>query len=456
MVVSPSGTASRLRIRLCGGLAVDQAGERLDNRLPSRQARIVFACLVDRRGHPISRTALAEALWGDHPPPARDAGLRSVLSGVRRLLGPDSIEGRGELRLALPVDVWIDVEAAAEHLDRAERAMGEGRCEAAQKEAAGAGEILQDELLPGCAGPWVEERRAELEELGRHARELEGKALLAAGDPAAAERIARRLVERAPYRESAYALLMEALAAQGNVAEALLAYDRLVRVLRDDVGTAPAPAVAAFHESLLARDERGLPALPRRRPRRPGPRSLGIALACAGLVVFGIGLAGGETSEGAHRESGRPLPMQQAVLPALRIAFDYPKGWPLRAPANGLTGTGEGDAFCNIFRVVGAAPRARPAPGILRYARHRLHAWESGGRGVVVGPVRLIRGEEATGATSVERDRAYGAPDAGRVTFFASNHDILRIECSAPPGRFARLDRAAFRPLVHSFRTLGG
>ena len=50
VVVSPSGTASRLRIRLCGGLAVEHDGERLESRLPSRQARIVFARLVDQRG----------------------------------------------------------------------------------------------------------------------------------------------------------------------------------------------------------------------------------------------------------------------------------------------------------------------------------------------------------------------------------------------------------------------
>ena len=166
---------------MCGGLAVERAGERLEDRLPSRQARIVFACLVDRRGHPLSRSSLAEALWGDDPPPSRDVGLRSLLSGVRRLLGPDSLEGRGELRLVLPPDVWIDVEAAAQHLEQAERAFEEGRYESAQEEAGRAGELLQDEFLPGCTGPWVEERRAELEELGRHARELESRAALEIG-----------------------------------------------------------------------------------------------------------------------------------------------------------------------------------------------------------------------------------------------------------------------------------
>jgi len=440
---------------LCGGLAVDRAGARLEDRLPSRQARIVFACLVDRRGHPIGRTSLAEALWGDDPPPSRDIGLRSLLSGVRRVLGPASLEGRGELQLALPADVWIDVEAAAHHLERAERAFEQGRYEAAQEEGGRAGALLQDEFLTGCGGPWVEERRAELEELGRHARELESRAARAAGDAAAAERIARRLVERAPYRESAHAALMEALAAQGNVAEAVLAYDRLVRLLRDDLGTLPAPGIAALHERLLVDGENGIPRPRPSRRRRPSPRAVGAGLACAGLAVFAIGVAG-ENESGPARAAPSPvLPVQQAELPAQRVAFSYPKGWALRAPVDGITGTGNGAAFCNIFRVPSEAPGGRSAHSILRYARARILAWERRAHGVVAGPVRPIRGADATGASAVERDRSYAAPEAGRLAFLPAGRDVLRVECSAPPGSFRSLDRRAFRPFVHSIRSLG-
>ncbi|HEX6653323.1 MAG TPA: BTAD domain-containing putative transcriptional regulator [Thermoleophilaceae bacterium] len=453
VVVSPSGTASRLRIRLCGGLAVEHDGERLDARLPSRQARIVFARLVDQRGHAISRASLADALWGDSPPPSRDVALRAVLSGARRVLGSESLAGRGELRLVLPDDVWIDVEAATRHLRSAEQAMEEGRSELARREAAAAAEILQDEFLPGCGGPWAEERRLELEELHRQARELEARAALANRDTAAAERIARRLVERAPYRESAHALLMEALTAQGNVAEALLAYDRLVRILRDDLGTTPAPAVAALHERLLVDGEGATRDL---RPRRRwlGPRLAGVVLACAGIALFAIELAAGDAAEPVPVSAPvRALPTQQAVLPGLRIAFEYPKSWPLRRPASGLTGIGGGDSFCNIFRAPDAAPGQG---GMVRYARRRLRAWSRGTSAVEIGPVHAVGGRGTRGATAVEHDRAFGAAEAGRVIFFAARGDVLRIECSAPVHAFGRLDRAAFIPLAHSFRVLDG
>ena len=353
----------------------------------------------------------------------------------------------------LPDDVWIDIEEAAEQLRAAELAVEEARHELAQRQAAAAADILQDEFMPGCGGPWAEERRVELEELGRHARELEARAALARGDTAAAARIARRLVERAPYRESAHALLMEALTAQGNVAEALLVYDRLVRILREDLGTTPAPAVAALHERLLV-DADGATRDFRPRRRWFGPRLAGVALACAGIALISADLAGGDAGAPARPTAKvTPLPTQQAVLPGLGIAFDYPKLWPLRRPANGLTGAGSGDTFCNIFRVPGAAP---DRGGMVRYARTRLRAWARDTRAVEVGPVQPVRGQGTRGATAVERDRAYGPHEGGRVTFLAAGGDVFRIECSAPARQFHALDGAAFRPLLDSFRILDG
>jgi hypothetical protein len=43
----------------------------------------------------------------------------------------------------------------------------------------------------------------------------------------------------------------KALAGRGNVAEALRAYERLRVLLREELGTAPSPAVQAVHRRLL-------------------------------------------------------------------------------------------------------------------------------------------------------------------------------------------------------------
>jgi len=44
---------------------------------------------------------------------------------------------------------------------------------------------------------------------------------------------------------------MEALAARGNRAEALVAFDALRRRLRDDLGSAPSPETQELHRRLL-------------------------------------------------------------------------------------------------------------------------------------------------------------------------------------------------------------
>jgi predicted ATPase/tetratricopeptide (TPR) repeat protein len=65
------------------------------------------------------------------------------------------------------------------------------------------------------------------------------------------ERAARTLIESEPYRESGYVLLMESLAAQGNVAEGVRTFERLRTLLRDELGTTPSPEALAAHERLL-------------------------------------------------------------------------------------------------------------------------------------------------------------------------------------------------------------
>ena len=63
----------------------------------------------------------------------------------------------------------------------------------------------------------------------------------------------RKLIELAPYRESGYRLLMESLAARGEVAEALRVYDRLRILLHDELGIAPSAESQALHRRLLER-----------------------------------------------------------------------------------------------------------------------------------------------------------------------------------------------------------
>ena len=67
----------------------------------------------------------------------------------------------------------------------------------------------------------------------------------------AAVRTGRRLIKLAPLRETGYQILMSALAAEGNTAEALSVYAGLSDLLRDELGAFPASILWDFRVSSL-------------------------------------------------------------------------------------------------------------------------------------------------------------------------------------------------------------
>ena len=244
------GETLETRVHLCGRLVARIDGERIEQELPGRQGRLLFAYLVLARTRPATRDELTAALWPHDPPAASDSALSALLSKLRRAVPL----GSGELRLALPDGAWIDVEAAREALHRAQAAIARADWPGAWSAGRVTQHICARELLPGEHAPWVDEERRELEELYLRSLELVGaaSATIAGGELDTAERCARRLVARAPYRESGYRLLMEVLTARGDAAEALLVYDDLRRRLHDELGIAPSPLTQSVYKRLLA------------------------------------------------------------------------------------------------------------------------------------------------------------------------------------------------------------
>jgi DNA-binding SARP family transcriptional activator len=235
------------RVQLCGSLALEVCGRRVEAALPGRQGRLLFAYLAVNRQRSVSRDELADAVWGERLAAGADAALTVLLSKTRTALRPADVDGRGELRLALPPDAWIDVEAALEAVHRAESAVTQGRWPEAWGAAQVARYVATRRFLAGHDAAWVEAWRRRLADVLVRSLEAHAAASLGVGgtELAAAERTALELIERAPFRESGYRLLMEAKAACGNVAEALHVYERLRVLLREELGVAPSPSVQA-------------------------------------------------------------------------------------------------------------------------------------------------------------------------------------------------------------------
>ena len=247
------------RIQLCGRFVARVAGRRIDRELPGRQGRLLFAYLVVNRDRLVSREELAEALWPGELPSAPGLALSALLSKLRRLLPDGALEGRSVIRLELGRDARVDLEAARDGIHRAEALIAAGNWHGATGPTLVAHNISQRGFLPGEEGAWIDELRRELQEIRVRALECTARRSLGIGgsEVAVAERTARRLIDLAPYRESGYAVLMEALERDGNIAEALRVYESLRGVLREELAAAPSPVVRRVHERLLSHDPVG-------------------------------------------------------------------------------------------------------------------------------------------------------------------------------------------------------
>lgn len=248
-----------LRVYLAGPIRLERGSVLLtESDLPGRQGRVAFAMLAAERGRSLSRDELAEELWTGVPPAAWEIALRAILSKIRGSLGILGLDGHdavahafGCYQLRLPPDAWVDLEAAADAVHRAEAAFRDDDAENAMGWSLAANAIARRGFLPGEDGPWAARRRAELRSIHVRALECRARVDLDRGEHEAAARDAELVVGLEPFRETAHRLLMRAHAAAGNQAEALRAFERCRRTITEELGAGPSAETEALYLEIL-------------------------------------------------------------------------------------------------------------------------------------------------------------------------------------------------------------
>jgi DNA-binding SARP family transcriptional activator len=246
-------TENRTQVQLCGRFTVEIDGRRVEDALPGRRGRLLVALLTVRRPYPVERAVLAEALWPDTDAEAAGATLVVLLSRVRSVIGRDALVGRAAVALHLPASARVDVEVALAAVHEAESAVAQHQWPRAWSRALTAQFITRRPFLPDADGGWIDEWRGRLDLVQQRALSYYAEACLGIGgsELGGAERAARRLVELAPLSEVGHRLLMRAQAEQGDVAAALVTYERLRTLLREELGAVPGPVVQELHTKLL-------------------------------------------------------------------------------------------------------------------------------------------------------------------------------------------------------------
>jgi len=228
---------------------------------PRRKQRLLLAVLLLRANTPMSAESLLDLLWPDAAPASARANLQSYVSGLRRLLHADepadpprlSRVSGGYLLRAGPGE--LDATAFEELAGEGRQALAEQRHALAAERLAQAlarwrGPVLEDLPVPAALQPDIE----RLEELRMVVLEDSIQARQELNEPAVLAAELAELTARHPLRERLWAHLMLALYRAGRQADALDAYQHIYRLLDQELGVQPGPALQRLHQQILAAD----------------------------------------------------------------------------------------------------------------------------------------------------------------------------------------------------------
>ncbi len=112
------------------------------------------------------------------------------------------------------------------------------------------GTWMEGFVVPDCISfeDWLAAERLHWAGVSTSAMQEHGSTLLARGDEAGTQDVARRALALDPYSDSAIRLLMEAAALRGERASALSLYEEYSRRLEQELGIEPEPDTAALAE----------------------------------------------------------------------------------------------------------------------------------------------------------------------------------------------------------------
>jgi len=278
---------AELSIKLLGDCSfLDPEGR--DVSLPTRKARALLAYLALAPNQWHNRERLAGLLWSDRKERLARHSLTQALGAIRKLgeaLTTDLIETGGDRVRMSSLAVNLDVTTFRELITT---------------DPSAASALYSGPLLDGFSVPdpafeqWLTTERARLHSEACRAFETAATQAARDGETARAIELSRRLLALDSYREASYRLLMGLHASAGDRAEAIRSYKVCERLLRDELGVAPAAETTALLEQIKLGDG---PAMP---PAKTAP------------------------SSGAPDEESSPLPKRPsiAVLPFDNLSAD--------------------------------------------------------------------------------------------------------------------------------------
>ena len=238
-----------LEFRILGPLEVWDGENAVE--LSGQRQRAVLALLAIHVGEVVPSERLITYLWGESPPPTAATSLQNAVSQLRKALGADVVETRAP-------GYALRAERGAVDARQFEQLLAEARSAEAERRVRLVREALQLWRGPPLADfayeGFAQNEAARLEELRLSAVEERIDAELELGRAAELVGELENVVRESPLRERPRGQLMLALYRSGRQAEALQAYQETRRMLVDELGIEPTPALQELHASILRQE----------------------------------------------------------------------------------------------------------------------------------------------------------------------------------------------------------
>jgi predicted ATPase/DNA-binding SARP family transcriptional activator/class 3 adenylate cyclase len=244
-----------VEFRLLGPVDITIDGR--PQRLTALKQRAVLAMLALAVGRVVSTDALAEGVWGERPPDSVRNVLKSLMSRLRRTLadaGDDTVR-----LMAVPPGYVLAADADRVDAARFAALAGIGRAALAAEDPPAAAAALRAALglwrgraLEDLAElPFARAEVARLGEVRLAAVEDLAEAELGIGHHDDVVAALEPHVAANPFRERAWGQLMLALYRSGRQADSLRAFRTLRRILGEELGIEPSPALRRLEEHIL-------------------------------------------------------------------------------------------------------------------------------------------------------------------------------------------------------------
>ena len=231
-----------MEFRVLGPLEVEHDDRAL--KLGSGKQLALVAVLLLNANEAVSTDQLVDELWGESPPPTAPKIVRNYVSVLRRELG--------DRLVTKPPGYLLRVEEGELDSERLERAIRRGDAEGLTNALA----LWRGKPLAQFTyEPFARQEIERLEELRLTAIEALNDAELDLGRHAGLVAQLEALVREHPLRERLSGQLMLALYRSGRQSEALEAYRHARRVLDEQLGIEPGPALRELEHKILNQDE---------------------------------------------------------------------------------------------------------------------------------------------------------------------------------------------------------